>query len=357
MSVRALRYALLSILLSFAPHALADRLVLVNGDVLTGTVLHKSGDDLTFSTPYAGVITVKWSAVRTLTTDRPVNVYLDDATDYDARFEAMGEGRAAVVVHEAAAQHDAEAGAAHEEEAQRAALDLAKVLYINPSPEESGDGYRLTGRANFAFSDASGNTENQQLHFDAEGTVRAKMWRYVLGGEGTRARDNGYVSASNGRVYTNYDWFFRPKMFAYVAGSLERDRFKDIQLRSVIGGGYGYQWIETDVTKIALRGGLDYVTIDHDEAEDEHFAAFGWKLDISHRLLALPLELFHNQDGYHGLNGDGGTVLHTRTGVRVPLAHGLKATAQLNLDWESDPAPGRTSTDRTLLLGLGYEFN
>ena len=91
-------------ILFIAPSAQADRLVLKNGDVLTGTVLHKSGDSLSFSTPYAGVVSVNWAAVRTLTTDRPVNVYLDDATDYDAKFGAAGDGRATVTLKEPA-QH------------------------------------------------------------------------------------------------------------------------------------------------------------------------------------------------------------------------------------------------------------
>jgi hypothetical protein len=42
--------------------------------------------------------------------------------------------------------------------------------------------------------------------------------------------------------------------------------------------------------------------------------------------------------------------------MRVPLIERLNATAQLNLDWERQPAPGRRSTDSTLLLGVDYAF-
>jgi hypothetical protein len=34
----------------------------------------------------------------------------------------------------------------------------------------------------------------------------------------------------------------------------------------------------------------------------------------------------------------------------------LSATAQVNVDWESHPAPGRKSTDSTLLVGLSYAW-
>lgn len=343
------------------PAAHADRLVLKNGDVLTGTVLHKAGDTLRFNTPYAGVLKVRWASVMTIETDRPVRVMLDDGSHYEASIVAAAEGVAGLDVTQktpaVAADDDEHYGSqAPDVTPAVAARDLREVLYINPTPEESGRGYRLTGRANLAFSDASGNTDSEQLHGSAEMVMRAKLYRYTLGGEATRASDDGNVSASSARAYTSYDWFFRPKMFIYAKGSLERDRFKDIDLRSVIGGGYGYQWIETETTRLALRGGPDFVDIDHYHADNEQFVALGWNVDFSHRLMLLPMELFHVQDGYRGFNDEGAVVLKTRTGLRVPLSYGFTATAQLNLDWESDPAPGREKTDRTVLLGLGYEF-
>ena len=366
MFANVLRSALLGATIFFTTSVVqADQLVLKNGDVLTGKVLHKSGDVLTFGTSYAGTLKVRWAAVLSVTTDQPVKVMLDDLSFYDANMAAAGEGivglevaaKAPNAVDERVDERGVETDAkASEVETTVAERDLREVLYINPTPEESGKGYRLAGRANFAFSKARGNTENEQLHGDAEIVMRSKMYRYVLGGEAIRASDDGDVSASSARLYTNYDWFFRPKMFLYAKGSLERDRFKDIDLRSVIGGGYGYQWIENDTTKLAARGGLDYVNIDHYDADYEQFAAFGWNVDFTHRLLFVPVELFHNQDGYRGLNSEGSIVLKTRTGVRVPLSYGFNATAQLNVDWESEPAPGREKTDKTVLLGLGYEF-
>lgn len=362
MSANVLRCVLFgAAIFSMASVAQADQLVLKNGDVLTGKVLHKSGDVLTFGTSYAGTLKVRWAAVLSVTTDGPVKVMLDDSSFHDATMTEAGEGVVGLEVAEKAPgvvdENGTETGAkASEAETMVAERDLREVLYINPTPEESGKGYRLTGRASFAFSKARGNTENEQLHGDAEMVMRSKMYRYVLGGEAIRASDDGDVSASSARLYTNYDWFFRPKMFVYAKGSLERDRFKDIDLRSVIGGGYGYQWIETDATKLAARGGLDYVNIDHYDADYEQFTAFGWNVDFTHRLFFAPMELFHNQDGYRGLNSQGSIVLKTRTGVRVPLSYGFNATAQLNVDWENDPAPGREETDKTILFGLGYEL-
>ena len=44
--------------------------------------------------------------------------------------------------------------------------------------------------------------------------------------------------------------------------SFENDRFSDIYLRFTGGAGLGYQWFDTERTKLALEGGLTYVYTD-----------------------------------------------------------------------------------------------
>ena len=44
------------------------------------------------------------------------------------------------------------------------------------------------------------------------------------------------------------------------------------------------------------------------------------------------------------------------TGFRMPMVAKINATVQYNVDWENQPASGRVSTDRTVLLTLGYQF-
>ena len=48
--------------------------------------------------------------------------------------------------------------------------------------------------------------------------------------------------------------------------------------------------------------------------------------------------------------------VRSRSGLRVPFVSGLVASLQLNLDWDSEPASGRRSTDATWLIGLGYAW-
>jgi putative salt-induced outer membrane protein YdiY len=49
-------------------------------------------------------------------------------------------------------------------------------------------------------------------------------------------------------------------------------------------------------------------------------------------------------------------IVRSITGLRMPIAEKIRTALQYNLDWESEPAPGRLQTDRTVLLTLGYAF-
>lgn len=81
----------------------------------------------------------------------------------------------------------------------------------------------------------------------------------------------------------------------------------------------------------------------------------GWGVRFSHWLWQRSAELYHDQDGFWDLNDSHRVTLRSKTGVRVPIAGKLSANAQLNVDWEREPARGHKPIDSTLLLGLGYE--
>jgi putative salt-induced outer membrane protein YdiY len=319
--------------------AVADVVIFKNGDRLTGKVLHKLGPELAFETTHAGTVKIQWSEISTLSTDSPVAVMLEDSKKISNETLAPA----------------AEGGTELADSSRHVPLD--DIAYLNPNPEQSGIGVTYKGRATLAASDTRGNTTGRRLYGDAQLTARARDYRYNVGGKVNQQRDFGVRTASNWTTDGNYDWFLEgDKQFRYVRGSLEHDRYKDIDLRSTTGAGYGVQLLENDRSNVSIRGGLDYVIIDHYTAGNESYPALGWGVKASHRLQKYNLELFHEQDGFQQIAEGSNMILRTRTGLRAPIAAGINASIQLNLDWEKDPAPGRKSTDSALLVGLGYDW-
>ena len=62
-------------LLSF-PALAADQVVLTNGDTITGAIVKKDGATLTIKSEFLGVVTMPWSAVKSLRSDAELNVVL-----------------------------------------------------------------------------------------------------------------------------------------------------------------------------------------------------------------------------------------------------------------------------------------
>ncbi len=320
--------ALGAALAAAASPAAADVVYLRNGDRISGTVVRKAGDTLRVRTDYAGELKIRWTEVREIVTEAPATVLLEDG----AELQATRLGGA------------------------DAAIPLERVAFLNPTPGQAGKGFDYSGTITLAATYTRGNSDTDRLYGEAQLRGRSRERRFSLGANGTYASDRGARTASNWLANGDHDWFIRPREFLYARASVEHDRFRDIDRRWTMGGGYGYQFIDTADTSLSLQGGLDYVIVERIMAANEDSPALGWGLRYSQWLWERRAQVFHEQDGFRNLSDSRDVVVRTKTGLRIPVANGLNLTAQLNLDWESDPAPGRSRTDSTWILGLGYAF-
>jgi hypothetical protein len=305
----SLRSPLLAALLcAFA--AVADEVRLKNGDRISGELKGRQGDKLVISTPHAGEVAIDPAQVVSVTVVGP---------DGSSREVA-----------------------------------LADIAAVDAPPADGGAAY--AGHATVSAAYTSGNTESERLYADAELTARARGYRWSLSGKIEQREDPVLGDNTAWLAGGNYDHFFDERRFAYARTSAEHDESKDIDLRTALGAGYGVQLYETARVQLSVRAGLDYVTVERIAGPNEGYPAAGWGVKASLRPGGPKLELFHEQDGFWNLEDTEAVIVRSKTGARMPLIARINASAQLNVDWERRPAPGRASTDRTLLLGLDYTW-
>ncbi len=178
--------------------------------------------------------------------------------------------------------------------------------------------------------------------------------RFTVGAVYNQASDTGTESANNTLGYMKYDQFFDKKWYGYVNGSVNKDKFKDLNLRTTLGVGGGYQVFESPLTNLSLEAGLSYVNNDYVLGTDNSYPAARWALNYDRYLFTNALQLFHKHEITLGLEDANDILLRSQTGLRVPLFQGLNATAQINYDWDKSPQPGAVSADTTYLFTLGY---
>lgn len=337
-------FVIQTLALTIAHAAHADTVYMRNGDRLTGGGLHMAAGKLTLDTAYAGKISVRWDEVASLATDVPVTLMLKNTgTIYTGRLAPTEDGYCLV---------DTEANVP-----SPGRVALSRLMYLNPTPLEAGGSVEYKRRINVSGSRTEGNSTGSNLNAEFDLQARATRYRYGVHANANQARLAGQTVTSNWLVSAHVDRFvLDPKHFRYVRASAQRDRFRDLRLRAAMGAGYGWQLIDSGDTQLALRGGLDLVAVRRYANPGDRYPALGWGIQFSHWLWRHRAEVFHTQDGYWGVGDSAEVTLRTRTGLRVPLAHGLLTTTQLEVDWDKRPSPAVKPTDSTLLIGIGYEW-
>jgi putative salt-induced outer membrane protein YdiY len=296
---------------------------------------------LVFQTSYGGELNIRWVEVTGILSDKPHRIYLDDGRRLTGKPVPRGEGEIAVE---------------SEGDPPSEPVPVSRVRWINPSPEVAGEGIKFNGRFNLGAASTSGNTDTDKVHIDAEVIARALKNRYTAGIAVNEGQTSGVRTESDWLAYLKYDRFLTPRWYAYINGSAEKDRFKDIDLRTTAGVGSGYQFIETGRTNLSLEGGLSHVRTDFDLAPDEDYAALRWALKFEHLLFKSQVQFFHQHEALLSIDEPEKVLVKSMTGLRMPIADKIRTSLQYNVDWENEPAPGRVNTDRAVLLTLGYEF-
>ncbi len=331
-------YFLLGCLLLISFNSFADVIILKNGDRLSGTIKNKLGDKVLFESSYLGEVNIPWSEVVSLTSDKDLRIQLSDK----------------VITGTSIKSEDGTIKLAADELFETKAIPLAEIAAINP-PQHDGK-VKLKGNANLGGAVYDGNTDRKSLHIDAELIARSLNNRITLGGAYNYGEDTGSESTNNAIVYSKYDHFFTEKWYGYANTTFETDKFQDLKLRSSLGGGMGYQFIENERTQLSLEGGVSYVNEDFISAASNSFAAGRWAFRFDHWLLVEMLQFFHHHEGLLSFDDVNDVYVRTRTGLRLPLFHGLAITAEVDVDYDNVPAPGNQETDTAYLLNIGYGF-
>jgi len=332
---------LVTILLVFLlwGQAAADEVWLINGDHISGKVVSLKDGTLSFKTSYAGKLSIKWEKVTNLKTDGPIEVVLGDETTTQGPVAPGEDGKIMIKA---------------EQVANPITIDLSSVKNINLQKKPS---VRITARANVGIIQESGNSDTDNTRIDASFVARTQKSRFEIGGEFNREKSNNFTTVNNWTAYGNYDYFISQKWFWYALSLFEHDDFKDLDLRSTLGTGLGYQVFESDLLNLSFSAGPAYIDENFISAPDDNFSAAQWVVKYDQYFFDKFLQIFHRSNGYMGFDDSDNWLINTRQGVRFPIYKGITGTIQYSYDYDNEPSPDAiTDYDSSLSLLLGYEF-
>ncbi len=313
--------------LLFSSNAYADEVILHNGDKLSGKVISKTDDELAFKTSYAGTIKIVWAKVKQLSIDEPAHIVLTDGTDI---------GNTTLATNTAASPN------------------IQQIADINPPVKPD---FINKGQVNFGLEIDRGNSDVDDYHLDSETEFRWLHDRLVFELSGDLEDSDGTTTQQDAEFLTDYDHFLNEKLFTSTSLLLEHEKFADLNLRTTLTGGFGYQIFEGKHMNLFIEAGPGYIWEDFDESQDEDFPIAFWALQFDRYLFEeWKLQAFHNHRYSQSFEGTSDFIFTSSTGLRIPLANNLQATIQYNFDWDNTPSDNADEDDHETLITAGYTW-
>lgn len=244
------------LLLLLAIPALADQVVLKNGDRLTGSITKSDGKTLVLKTEYAGDVTVKFDAIQSITSAGDLNVTFGGKTVVGP---VTTNGDDVVVATKTAGSV----------ETPKASVTMLRSPAEQAAHEKSLHPGLLEGWAgglNLGLAVTAGNSETKSLNV-AFNAVRTgfddKLLLYVnsiyaVNDKITATQPAPVTTADSIGGGARYDHDFSPRVFGFVSGDFFANSLQDLNLRSILGGGVGLHAIKNAATTLDLLAGLNY---------------------------------------------------------------------------------------------------
>lgn len=226
----------------------ADQITMKNGDRVTGKVVRKDGDSVTFKSDFFGEISLKWPDISSLTTDQTLTVELPGDKVVTGNVSASN-GQITI---------EANTIPQTEVKAVRNAAEQAKFERYRHPPLTA----LWAGFFDFGLAASSGNsaTSSYTTAFNATRATRTDSIRLNFAQLYARGRINGLTrtTADAARGGWAYDRNTHPKLFFNVFNNYEYDSFQNLDLRFTAGGGFGFHAVKREAMQLDLLGGADF---------------------------------------------------------------------------------------------------
>lgn len=321
-----------------APMAVAGVLILNNGDRISGELIIIADGDLRWQSDMAGELLVPQTNVKSVEARDVFEVELDERRSLTACHVHM-RGQQQLL--------DCKQGVVE-------VSSWKTVARVSARPLQKRDQWRARGDASVALRDSAGNTEQRGVAVDVRATWRRADKRHTLKADYQSSRDRDVKTEDNRALNYQFDLFVSDKWFLRSTVGWERNLFQDLKSRGLYGGGVGYQFVDTELMRLAVEGGVAYVTEQYDVDADRNSLALRAGTDFSARINQFGLQFFHRNTLLQMLDRGDDWRVQSETGFRLPIVGRLSAQAKLKFDYVNVPAGDADALDRTWTFGVNY---
>jgi putative salt-induced outer membrane protein YdiY len=330
------------------PALAADQVVLTNGDTITGTIVKKDGGKLTIKSEFLGEVTMPWSAVKSIRSDAELSVVLPSGETVKGKIASVGDQL----------QIAAAAGAR--------TAPLAAVAAVRDAGEQHNFERLLrprifelwNGNFDVGLSLARGNARSDALTtaFTADrNTHTDKIMLYFNQIYGTaRVNDVTSTIASALRGGWKYNRNFSSRMFVSGFNDYEHDRFQNLNIRFVAGGGAGVRAVKSEHTQLDFDAGIDYMRENFLNGLNRNSAEVNFGNNLFYKV-SKATTVTQATRVFTNLSDTGSYRLNFDLGANTVLKKWLGWHVTASDRFLSNPVQGRQRND--LLISTGFRLS
>lgn len=329
------------ITLFFCITVYSDKLVLTNGDILSGDILNISTEAVSIETIYDEKIIIPFNLISELESKNSIilinnlnqNIVVNNLKKMDN------------IIY---FNTDEEFGK----------IEKSKInsLNLETSTKKEKNLVKSSGNIGINYFQNSGNTNTKKFIGNFYNETSIDKNRLIINFKNNESSDNNLKTASNWDLNLKYDYIFSDTWYSFLNNSFEKDTFRDIDLRESYGIGLGNRKKEFLNFKTTYELGFSNVKTKHNLTSNKNFNAAIWLLNLEKSFSIFNLKFFHKNNGIQEINGNNQLIVKSNTGLKLPILKNIYLSYELQVDWEKKPSSNKKKTDKINYFTLGYEW-
>ena len=221
-------------------------------------------------------------------------------------------------------------------------------------------------RSVVGYTKTGGNTDNSAGNLLFHAAHVMGDWKLLFGVDGLYGSTRGETTAQAWSAYLQGNYNITPKLYWYIGGRYDDDRFSGFAYQAAVKSGFGYKFIDTDATKLTAQLGGGYRRLRPEILDKDDIGGVISRTEQpeqSDAILDAGIAFEHNFNKATKLlaavtmqSGKENTLTNANVALQVKMTDRFALTAAYRLIDNSSPPPGSGRRDTLTTLGLVYEL-
>lgn len=336
-----------------------DQITLKNGDRLSGKIVTADDKTVVLKTDYAGEIKIDRASITNLVTDQVLNVTLKDTGKVQGKVETTADGVQVQKADGTAMTVKPEVVTSLRDDASQKAFDREEERLNHPRLNDFWAGFVSLGIAN-----SSGNSITTTVSTTASATRIAGKNKLSLNFAQLYATQS--TTLPHGQTANKVSGGFRidrdfsKKLFVYANNGYDYDKFQDLDLRVVVGGGFGYHAWASKKGYLDLFGGGNWNREKYTKVDNANIVRQIGEVVVGQEMgyQALSrLKLYEKLTLFPNMSDTGEYRMNFDATASVPVMKWLELNFGFSDRFISNPVFGNKGNDTIFTTGIRVSFD